>query len=1521
MQKKILCLLLTICMLLSLVPMTVSAADDIIEIATAEQLGWLMNRTADTGYDSWTASYKLTADIDMSSVDTQAPIGLSNADYFSGSFDGDGHTISGLDIDTGSKGYAALFGYAQDATIENLKLYGSVSSTGAYTGALIAVGKGACTIRDIESHVTVSGGSSSVGVIGAYVPTAGTATTISGLVNYGTITGTKYLGGILGLLQTASGSGASFSISNSVNYGSVTGSGVCVGGVVGYILHTNANANRFVIDTCENRGAVQGTTYVGGIVGAYGDASKGSATKFTFSSLSNRGTVTATTGVAAGIVGMSKPSVKDIALYEDCVNYGEISTPYGAAGIISVTSSYAFSMARCYNGGAYTPTSTNATYPPRPILSKDSTVTASDIFYGGSENASETHGTYLADPTSALAFENFDFSDTWAMGTAGPEIRAFHTHNQSAPVSVSNDSHRLDCTCGEAGAVAAHNFVDDVCTVCGFEKTDCTHGTTHDVITLAPTCVATGLKDVVCDVCGNTIASGVTVPVDPENHVGNLVLGFNKNEAEEIDYYCDACDAVVYEDYSYATDVYVSAFGATLDMANVPTDAIGTEQLPFANFADAMTYAAYAAEQSKDGVTVHILDSANISGRYQTPESDYGITVTGGTLNFAAASSGIMMNGDMTFEDITFTANNGTSDLTGGMLLAAQGHKLVLGDGIVMGNSGTATLGTTAINSVKMYVLGGYQNTPATSELHTDVTVRSGEYWLIAGWNRQNSSTAEIHGDAKLTVGNVGGGTLKIGYLVPFSANNNCYISASSKSTVTIDGVATIAQIFTVGNSKGTVRDGVSYQTDFVLRGDLQNTDAAAINGVNLVANSGLGSVDIELNVYTDTRVATAVEDSAAFVGENKSANLPETVGDFTYFVYCTEYLGGHTFGAGGVCTLCGFDSSCAHANTHEEVTLAATCVSTGTRVVICDDCGATVSTTEIAIDPNNHADTALVWNYDSQTGEYYLTCSACSAAYGHTTEAPVVYVNGTAGDNANDGMTASTAVKTLSAAIPHIANCGGTVVITSYTLSANETLPSWNGLVTFTASAFDKYGAATTGILIGKNGATLTMGGDAKFDGILFKGTSESVYRMYLAANWNNLDIGYVRVQNHATAYVFAGPAYNGTTDTAPKTVHLNLDMPAMSTNAGDYFYERIYLGSAINSASADIENKNVTLTVNTGYVNTQASARTLSGTIGTIYAISTTSNTAYNNAVVDACTANIQIGGEVVVNNFRTGDANTALYPAAVSLDNLTLTLNDNATIANFLAKNVKNANVTISTGRTVKQAAAIRFVKVGAFEEETAALTMNYDTHSFVPTIDSYFSADGYTVTDNGIDACEWDNGVITTEPTEAADGVRTYTCLVCGKTKTETVPFDCANHAFVIKADGNITCSICKETFTAEDIANDVIVSVAPQTVALGAEEITVEVSLEAATAFAAARFSVNAPAGFTLTGMSTNLSALGGAEGLSLTGASAYALPYNMAVIRYPVVDATLAKTVVATLTFAVDESVEEGNYVITLTAT
>ena len=52
--------------------------------------------------------------------------------------------------------------------------------------------------------------------------------------------------------------------------------------------------------------------------------------------------------------------------------------------------------------------------------------------------------------------------------------------------------------------------------------------------------------------------------------------------------------------------------------------------------------------------------------------------------------------------------------------------------------------------------------------------------------------------------------------------------------------------------------------------------------------------------------------------------------------------------------------------------------------------------------------------------------------------------------------------------------------------------------------------------------------------------------------------------------------------------------------------------------------------------------------------------------------------------------------------------------------------------------------------------------------------------------------WGNGTVTTEPTETTPGVRTFTCAVCGATRTETIPAT-GEHTFVFTKNVAPTCT--------------------------------------------------------------------------------------------------------------------------------
>ena len=83
------------------------------EIATAEHL--------DEVREDLDAHYVLVDDIDLSGEPNWDPIG-DDTTPFTGSFDGDFHTIENLTIDRGNEDYVGLFGSTDDATISNLTL-------------------------------------------------------------------------------------------------------------------------------------------------------------------------------------------------------------------------------------------------------------------------------------------------------------------------------------------------------------------------------------------------------------------------------------------------------------------------------------------------------------------------------------------------------------------------------------------------------------------------------------------------------------------------------------------------------------------------------------------------------------------------------------------------------------------------------------------------------------------------------------------------------------------------------------------------------------------------------------------------------------------------------------------------------------------------------------------------------------------------------------------------------------------------------------------------------------------------------------------------------------------------------------------------------------------------------------------------------------------------------------------------------------------------------------------------------
>ena len=111
---------------------------------------------------------------------------------FSGHFDGDGNTISGLYIDDEEGMFQGLFGSLAGGTIENLTVEGEVHG-GEYEIGGICGWSDYATFKNCVSNVEVTGIEDVAGICGG----SGNIT-IENCVNNGNVNGAKFLGGIVG---------------------------------------------------------------------------------------------------------------------------------------------------------------------------------------------------------------------------------------------------------------------------------------------------------------------------------------------------------------------------------------------------------------------------------------------------------------------------------------------------------------------------------------------------------------------------------------------------------------------------------------------------------------------------------------------------------------------------------------------------------------------------------------------------------------------------------------------------------------------------------------------------------------------------------------------------------------------------------------------------------------------------------------------------------------------------------------------------------------------------------------------------------------------------------------------------------------------------------------------------------------------------------------------------------------------------------------------------------------------------
>lgn len=229
-------------------------------ISSPDELMWFDKNAKMTDSAKLLADITINEDVSGSDATSQkykwTPIGTDSSKY-TGTFDGNGHTISGLYINSTAANTGMFGRIGSSAVVKNLTLADSViRSTKNYTGAITGYIDDAASVTNChtKNSVQVSAAVYTGGITGYQDDTS----TLTRCSNAAEVTGANNVGGISGYNWSKS----SASLTDSYNRGSVSGSNL-VGGICAQIYIGGTVSDVY------NLGAVQATGTAGGITGVF----------------------------------------------------------------------------------------------------------------------------------------------------------------------------------------------------------------------------------------------------------------------------------------------------------------------------------------------------------------------------------------------------------------------------------------------------------------------------------------------------------------------------------------------------------------------------------------------------------------------------------------------------------------------------------------------------------------------------------------------------------------------------------------------------------------------------------------------------------------------------------------------------------------------------------------------------------------------------------------------------------------------------------------------------------------------------------------------------------------------------------------------------------------------------------------------------------------------------------------------------------------------------------------------------
>ncbi|MBN2129967.1 MAG: hypothetical protein JW741_10745, partial [Sedimentisphaerales bacterium] len=206
----------------------------------------------------WGKDFIVMANIDLTGYDETnfdlignfVGAGHPENEPYTGTFDGNGKTISNFSYREVGENYVGLFRYVQVRGIKNLRLRNArVAGTGLGVGALVGYLDGG-SVNDCEiTGANVSGNTRVGGLIGRVDGGIGQCS------SRGHVSGVQYVGGLIGYVEKAT-------VAQCYSKATVQGDEQ-VGGFVGAIAHEYG-----VVNSCYATGNVDGNKYVGGMAGS-----------------------------------------------------------------------------------------------------------------------------------------------------------------------------------------------------------------------------------------------------------------------------------------------------------------------------------------------------------------------------------------------------------------------------------------------------------------------------------------------------------------------------------------------------------------------------------------------------------------------------------------------------------------------------------------------------------------------------------------------------------------------------------------------------------------------------------------------------------------------------------------------------------------------------------------------------------------------------------------------------------------------------------------------------------------------------------------------------------------------------------------------------------------------------------------------------------------------------------------------------------------------------------------------------